>query len=190
MKKKMIRISRIKQSKRISKNTRSKDASSKDCLASFDMIFVDVVVYNLFSKQKNVKFFVIFLRDIDDQIQKNTDIFIDFKIFFFEKFYDLINVFFKITFDELTSQKEYDHKIVIKENQKLNHSFLRKMSFRKLNFVKKYLENNLKKEFIIVSRVFCFSSILLIQKSSEELKFCVDYRRLNQMIKKKFIRYR
>ena len=65
MKKKVIRISKIKQSKRASKDTRSKNVSSKvfrlkDCLASFDMIFVNVVVYNLFSKQKNVNLFVIF----------------------------------------------------------------------------------------------------------------------------------
>ena len=125
-----------------------------------------------------------FLKNIDDQIQKNTDIFIDFKIILFEKFHDLINVFFKITLDELTSHREHNHKIVIERNQKLNHSFLREMSFRKLNFVKKYFENNLKKKFIVVSHVFCSSSILLVKKLSEELKFCVDYRRLNQMIKK------
>ena len=93
-------------------------------------------------------------------------------------------MFFKITSNELASHKEHDHKIVIEENQKLNHNSLREMSFRELNFVKKYFENNLKKEFIVVSHVFCSSSILLIKKSSEKLRFCVDYRRLNQMIKK------
>ena len=93
------------------------------------MIFVNVVVYNLLSKQKNVKLFVISLKNIDDQIQKNTDTFIDFKIILFEKFHNLINVFFKIAFDELTSQREHDHKIVIEKIQKLNHSFLREMNF-------------------------------------------------------------
>ena len=58
------------------------------------------------------------------------------------------------------------------------------MSFRELNSVKKYFENNLKKKFIVVSHVFCSSSILIIKKSNEELKFCVDYRRLNEVIKK------
>ena len=104
-----------------------------------------------------------------------TDTFIDFKIILSEKFHDLIDVFFKIASDDLTSHREHDHKIVIKENQKLDHSSLRKMSFRKLKFVKKYFENNLKKELIIVSHVSCFLSILLAKKSSEELKFCVDY---------------
>ena len=80
--------------------------------------------------------------------------------------------------------RKHDHKIVIEKNQKLNYNSLRKINFRKLNFVKKYFENNLKKEFIVVNHVFCFSSILLIKKSNEELRFCVNYRKLNQMIKK------
>ena len=178
-KKKMIRISKVQQSKRASKNARS-----KNCFASSDITFVDVAIYNLLSKQKNVKIFVNSLKNIDDQIQKNINTFIDFKIILSKQFHDLINVFFKITLNELTSHRKHDHKIVTEKNQKLNHSFLREMSFRKLNFVKKYFENNLKKEFIMISYVFCSSSILLIKKSSEELKFCVDYRKLNQMIKK------
>ena len=38
----------------------SKDSRSKDCLASFNITFFDVVVYNLLSKQKNIKLFVVF----------------------------------------------------------------------------------------------------------------------------------
>ena len=58
------------------------------------------------------------------------------------------------------------------------------MNSRKLNFVKQYFENHLKKKFIIANHASCFSSILLIKKFSDELRFCVNYRRLNQMIKK------
>ena len=58
------------------------------------------------------------------------------------------------------------------------------MNFRKFDFVKKYFENNLKKEFIIVNYTFCSSSILLIKESNDELKFCVNYQKFNQMIKK------
>ena len=109
------------------------------------MIFVNVVVYNLFSKQKNVKLFVIFFKNIDDQIQKNIKISIDLKIIFLTKFHDLLDVFFKATSDELTSHREHDHRIILKKNQKLKHSFLKDMNFRKLNFIKQYFENYLKK---------------------------------------------
>ena len=82
-----------------------------------------------FSKQKNVKLFVISFKTIDDQIQKNTNISIDFKILSSKEFHDLINVFFKLTSNKLTSHRKHDHKIKIKENQKLKHSFLRKINF-------------------------------------------------------------
>ena len=61
-KKKMIRISKVKQSKRASKDVFSKVFRSKDCLASFNMTLMSVVVYNLLSKQKDMKFFVIFFK--------------------------------------------------------------------------------------------------------------------------------
>ena len=137
-----------------------------------------------FSKQKNVKLFVISFENIDDQIQKNTNISIDFKTILSEKFHDIINVFFKRTSNKLTSHRRHNRKIKSKENQKLKHNFFKNISFRKLNFVKKYFENNLKKEFIVVSYTSCFSSILLIKKANDKLWFCVNYRKLNQITKK------
>ena len=86
-----------------------------------------------------------FFKNIDDQIQKNIKISIDFKIIFSTKFHDLLNVFFKTTSDELTLHRKHDHKIILKKNQKLEHNSFKKMNFRKLNFVKKYFENYLKK---------------------------------------------
>ena len=162
-------ISKIERIINIKKKVKliSRQFRSRNCLEVSDMIFVDVVVYNLLSKQKNVKLFVIFFKDIDDQIQKNTKISIDFKIILSKKFHDLLNVFFKTTSDELTSHREHDHKIILKKNQKLEHSSLKNMNFRKLNFVKQYFENYLKKEFIIANHASCFSSILLAKKLSD-----------------------
>ena len=145
---------------------------------------MNVIAYNFLSKQKNMKLFVISFKNIDDQFQKNIDTSIDFKIILLKEFHDLINVFFKSTSNELTSHRKHDHKIKIKENQKFEHSFLRQINFPKFYFVKKYFENNLKKEFIIVNHAFCSSSILLIKKSNDELKFYVSYRKFNLMIKK------
>ena len=54
----------------------------------------------------------------------------------------------------------------------------------KLKFVKKYLKNNLRKRFIEISHVEFSFSILLIEKFEEELRFYVDYRKLNHLSKK------
>ena len=107
--------------KRISKNSRSKNlvksfVQSKECLASLDVTFIKNVVYNLLSKQKNVKLFVIFLENIDDQM-KNTNTFTDFKINFSAKFHDMIDVFFKLASNKLTSHRKHDHKIVLKKSK-------------------------------------------------------------------------
>ena len=53
-----------------------------------------------------------------------------------------------------------------------------------LKTVKKYLEDNLNKSFIQASSVLIAFSVLFVQKSEEELRFCVNYRKLNAIIKK------
>ncbi len=58
------------------------------------------------------------------------------------------------------------------------------MSLYKLQKVKKYLNENLFKEFIIFSKASYFSLILFILKANEDLRFCVDYWKLNAIIKR------
>ncbi len=58
------------------------------------------------------------------------------------------------------------------------------MSFYKLQKVKKYLNENLFKEFIISSKASYFSLVLFILKANEDLWFCVDYWKLNAIIKR------
>ncbi len=58
------------------------------------------------------------------------------------------------------------------------------MSFYKLQKVKKYLNENLFKEFIIFSKASYFSLVLFILKANEDLWFCVDYWKLNAIIKR------
>ena len=50
--------------------------------------------------------------------------------------------------------------------------------------IKSYLKKHLKKDFIIVSSISFASFILFVKKSSEELCFCVDYQKLNELMKK------
>ncbi len=60
----------------------------------------------------------------------------------------------------------------------------------KLLKVKKYLNENLSKKFIILSQTLYFSSILFILfilfilKANEDLRFCMNYRKLNVIFKR------
>ena len=58
------------------------------------------------------------------------------------------------------------------------------MSIPQLKFVKKFLEKYLKKEFIEASSIPCTSSILLAKKPGGGIRFCVNYQKLNSLIKK------
>ncbi len=58
------------------------------------------------------------------------------------------------------------------------------MSSYKLQKIKKYLEENLKKKFITLSKAFFASSILFVEKKDDSLCFCVNYQKLNALIKR------
>ncbi len=58
------------------------------------------------------------------------------------------------------------------------------MSSHKLQKIKEYLEENLKKKFITLSKTSFASSILFVEKKDDSLRFCVNYRKLNALIKR------
>ena len=45
----------------------------------------------------------------------------------------------------------------------------------KLQKIKKYLEKNLKKKFITLSKAFFTSSILFVEKKDDNFHFCMNY---------------
>ena len=100
--------------------------------------------------------------------------------------WEFINIFRKKKIEKLPSHQKYDHKIDLKEgaNTSLRHCPLYAMSPFKLQKVKKYLKKMLSKEFISFSKVSFASSILFAQKVNGGLRFCVNYCKLNALIKK------
>ncbi len=58
------------------------------------------------------------------------------------------------------------------------------MSSHKLQKIKEYLEENLKKKFITLSKTSFASSILFVEKKDDSLRFCMNYWKLNALIKR------
>ena len=54
----------------------------------------------------------------------------------------------------------------------------------KLEQIKKYLNEHLKKKIIVSNYALFASFILFAEKSNKELRFCVDYKKLNVIIKR------
>jgi hypothetical protein len=95
-------------------------------------------------------------------------------------------VFFKKKADILSSHRKHDHRIESKTDKEEKHDYasLYNLSEEELQLIKKYLKEHLNKEFIESSTTSYVSLILFAKKSNDELRFCVDYRKLNAIIKK------
>ena len=91
-------------------------------------------------------------------------------------------MFNKIKINELLLYKLLNHKLefVKKANKiKLLYNRIYLISSRKLNEVKKYLNEYFKKKIIVSNYVSFASFILFIKKSNKDLKFYINYRKLN-----------
>ena len=99
------------------------------------------------------------------------------------KYHDFQNVFNRSKVDELSFYWFYNHKIIIESESQLSQSRIYLISKNKLQKIKKYLEKNLKKEFISSSSILYASSVLFVVKLNKSLRFCVNYRKLNVVIK-------
>ena len=125
--------------------------------------------------------------DIKYQLNKRAKSPTDLKTVVFAKYHDYLDVFSKEVSDTLRSYGKYNYKIKLLNDVRLGtlrHSALWGISASQLEFVKKFLEEHLKKEFIEVSNALCSSSILLVKKPRGDIRFCINYRKLNALTKK------
>jgi len=131
------------------------------------------------ARKKNHDLFVIFMRNID-KVLKITS-FVDSVTLLLLEYHDFLDVFSRELMNTLSERRLYDHKIQLQKSKTSIFESLYYMSQDEFRVLKKYLKNNLIKDFIQVSSFFAISSILFVKKSSEELRFCVNYRDLNVM---------
>jgi hypothetical protein len=160
------------------------NSKKKKSLLVINIAMIEASAFNMMSKRKNVNLFFVTLKNVEKHFEKHSKSNIVIKNIFSVEYHEFLNVFDKKAFNILVSHRSYDHKIVLKKNAILEYTSLYKMFEKELKIVKKYLENNLEKRFIIASRSSFASSIMFMKKTNESLKFCVDYRKLNQLIKK------
>ncbi len=141
-----------------------------------------------------------FIEDIDRKIVYNTQCKLDvinvsftnetaqnledIKAKLSSKYQNFLDVFDWAQADKLSSHHLYNHKIKLTSDVTSSCCWAYWMSFYKLQKVKKYLNENLFKEFITSSKASYFSLILFILKANKDLQFCIDYWKLNAIIKR------
>ncbi len=99
-------------------------------------------------------------------------------------YHDFLNVFDKEKITQLLLHWSYDHKIKLENENQSFKSWLYFILSYKLQKIKEYLEENLKKKFITFSKTSFTSSILFVEKKDDSLCFCMNYWKLNALIKR------
>ncbi len=100
------------------------------------------------------------------------------------KYHDYLNVFDWAMTDQLFFHCFYDYKIELIDEKTSSWSHLYHMFDYKLQKIKNYLIKHLNKDFISFSSASYTSFILFIEKKDDSLRFCVNYRKLNALIKR------
>ena len=91
-------------------------------------------------------------------------------------------LFQKESFEEaLASHQSWDHEIKLKSKKRFTKRSTYSLTQKKLKTLRKYIDENLTKEFIKKSQLSTNYSILFISKKDEKQRLCVDYKELNNI---------
>jgi len=160
-----------------------------------NIIMIEVAVYWTLVKNKKIKIFFLIISEINkalssvkDFAKLNEIIFVmslnELKKKLLIVYHNFLNVFDREKTRQLSSHQSYDYKIELEEESQFSRSWLYFMLSYKLQKIKEYLEENLKKKFITLSKASFASSILFVKKKDDSLHFCVNYWKLNALIKR------
>ncbi len=170
---------------------------------SFSIQNINIISFQALVKRKKknqTEIFAMFIKNIDRKIIYNTQCKLDIinvfstdettqnleniKVKLSLKYQNFLDIFDWAQTDKLSSHRLYDHKIELTSDATSSCCRAYWMSFYKLQKVKKYLNENLFKEFITLSKASYFSLVLFTLKANKDLRFCVNYWKLNAIIKR------
>ena len=97
------------------------------------------------------------------------------------EYHDYLDVFSRRNADQLPEHRPYDHKIELEPGTQPKFGPLYGMSQEELKVLRKYLDENLAKGFIRASSSPAAAPVIFVKKPGGGLRFCVDYRALNEI---------
>ncbi len=179
------------------KNSKSTFSLNSFSFSSMNIAMIETATYKMLVKWSDIKIFAVIILKIDRLIttveNKSEEVNLhelfhaealeQVKIKLLSEYHDYLDVFDWAMINKLSLHHFYDHKIELIDEETSSRSKLYQMFDHKLQKIKKYLIEHLNKEFIFFSFTSYVSLILFIEKKDESLRFCVDYRKLNTLIK-------
>ena len=141
---------------------------------------IDSVSFAWVTQKKNHEVFAISMKDIEKVLNLKEPT--DPATVLSKEYHEFLDVFSRQLADTLPPHQPHDHHICLKPESQLIFESLYDMSRDELLVLKKYLDNNLTKEFIQASFSPAAFSVLFVHKPEDGLWFCVDYRGLNAIM--------
>jgi len=153
-----------------------------------------------YSKKNKIEVFALFMMNINKEIAYNTQCNLnvlnislinemtqnlkDIKAKLSLKYHEFLDVFDQAQSNKLLFHCFYDYKIELISDLMFSRCWAYWMFSVKLLKVKKYLNENLLKKFITLSQTFYFFLVLFALKANENLRFCMNYQKLNVIFKR------
>ena len=106
-----------------------------------------------------------------------------------KRYKDFEDVFQKKNADMLPEHRPYDCAIDLQEGAQLPFGPIYNLLQTELTKLRKYIDENLAKNFIRHSKSPVGAPILFVKKKDGSLRMCVDYRGLNKELRKTVTRY-
>ncbi len=180
------------------KNSKSTFSLNSFSFSSMNIAMIEAATYRMLVKRSDIKIFAVIILKIDRLIitveNKSEEVNLhelfhaealkQVKIKLFSEYHDYLDVFDRAMINQLSLHRFYDHKIELIDEETFSRSRLYQMFNHKFQKIKKYLIEHLNKEFIFFSFASYVSLILFAEKKDKSLRFCVDYRKLNALIKR------
>jgi len=166
--------------------------------SSINIAMIKTATYKMLVKWSDVKIFAVIILKIDWLITtvenrseevnlhelSHVKILEKIKVKLSFEYHDYLDMFDRAMINQLSLHHFYDYKIELIDEETFSRSKLYQMFNHKLQKIKKYLINHLNKEFIFFSFASYVSFILFIEKKDDSLRFYIDYRKLNALIKR------
>ncbi len=166
--------------------------------SSINIAMIETAIYKMLVKWSDIKIFAVIILKINRFITtaenkseevnlhelSYAEVLKQVKIKLLSEYHDYLDVFDRAMINQLSMHRFYDHKIELIDEETSSWSRLYQMFDHKLQKIKKYLINHLNKKFIFFSFASYISLILFIEKKDDSLRFCVNYRKLNALIKR------
>jgi hypothetical protein len=134
--------------------------------------FAFATLFNLESKRKRLLIVIEKTNENNNKISnENSSQYVAFQ-----------DIFFEIKAHKFSKHDFHDHVIEILSNRDSFFDFIYNLSATELKILKNYIDEYMKKNFIIEFVSFAKIFILFVKKTNDKLRLCVNYKELNEII--------